>query len=547
MKAVMYIRVSTLEQDYQRQYNELSDLAIREGNEIVAVFEDKLSGKIAGESRKGFFEMKDYLGKNDIKQVYVWEISRVGRTLRDTVNIIYDFDEKEVNICSKKEGLNTISKDPTQQLLRNNLISLAEYELATIKARTISGTYNSVKNGGAGGGSIKQYGYKKENNKLLIDEEEAEVVRNIFALYLNKDYSVKQIADYLNEEGIKTRYKKLIEDGIITYKRPTDLLWTDGSVARLLHKKLFTGYRKYGQVELQDEAFRIIDDSTFEAVQIKMDKKRKAKANAQIYENVLRGLCKCGNCGATMVMEKSSNGLHNHYKCYNKFRKKDKSCDSAMINIDLLNNVVYQQVKNFEVASSDVKKRISELKKQVKLNTTTISRLKAELSGYSTEEERLVELFTKELINISIYEKRLNSLNKKIKEINTKVSEVEALNIELEDQIKALAGKKIVNLKDPAVFKSNVRELIESINITNLTDEGIANLNKDLKVLLDYMPDYHKRHKGRDKYYIVQIKMFDLTTVFQTLICNKENFGETIKVEKINPQDKNKHLSKIPQ
>ena len=542
MKAVMYIRVSTLEQDYDRQFNELIELAERENNQIVKRFEDKISGTIAGATRNGFNDMLDFVEHHQIKQVYVWEISRLGRSLRDTVNIIYDFDEKEVNITSKKENLHTLSKDPTQILLRNNLISLAEYELATIKARTMSGTYNSIKNGGAGSGSIKQYGYTKLAGKLVIDEEEAQVVKDIFNMYLHQDYSVKQIADILNEKGVQTRYKKLSEAGTITYKRATDLLWTDGSVARLLHKKLFTGFRKYGKVELQDESFRIIDDKSFEAVQIKMDKKRKAKANAQIYENVLRGLLKCDNCSASMVMEKSSNGLHNHYKCYNRFRKKDKSCTSAMINIDLLNNAVYNKVKDFEVASSDVEKRIAELSQKIELNNTSTGRLRKDLAGFSVEEERLVELFTKELINISIYEKKLTALKSDVDSTNNSIKELEALNIDLQEQINALKDKKIVNLKDPVVFKSNVAGLVEKIVVRNLSDDDIINLNDQISQQLDKMDDYIIRHNKREKIYYITINMFDHSTVYSRVVSNREVVSDIIKVGKINPKDKNKGI-----
>jgi hypothetical protein len=181
----------------------------------------------------------------------------------------------------------------------------------------MSGTANSIRNSGVGSGSIKQYGYKKENGKLVIDEDEAAEITKMVNLYLNKSYSLGDIANYLNKNDVKTRYEKLTKAGIISYQNAGKLQWTDGSVGRLFHKRLLTGYITYGKTAIQLENLRIIDKDTFEALQIKMEGKRKTLANAAKWENFLKGKLVCGYCGGAMIMHKGKSKITNHYKCFN--------------------------------------------------------------------------------------------------------------------------------------------------------------------------------------------------------------------------------------
>mgnify|MGYP004700964807 CR=1 FL=1 len=546
MKAVIYARVSTLEQDTERQLKELSALAKKDGYTIAhKPFEDKITGASKAKDRKGFDEMLQFIAANNITQIYCWELSRLGRSMIDIYQNIQELRTAGINVFIKKENINTAVNDANTQLQLNLLASLAEYERHGIKERTTSGTYNSVRNGGTGGGSIKQYGYKKQNGKLVIDEEEAGVILDICDKYLNKDWSVADIANYLNEVGIQTRYKKLIDAGTITYKVATDLLWTDGSVARLLHKKLLTGYRVYGPVELQDESLRIISIEMFDALQVKMDLKRKSKANSQKYEHILRGTLKCSHCGSSLVMSKSHNGLQNHYCCYRRFTLKDKSCDSAMINIDLLNNLVYQKTKDFVVTSADVQKRIDELISEIHKNSIKINQLNVEQTGLDRQELNLLDLYTMEKVKIANYEKKLKSLNDRSAEIKGTIAEIESANVSFNNQIKSLENKKIVDLTNPEIFKANARELIEKIEVKNISDSELIEIGEMLSDMQQEkvdLSDYERQHKGRDKNYYVTITMFDHNTRYEILVNNKQSYGDAIKVERINPQDKNKGI-----
>jgi len=529
MEAVIYRRVSTEDQNTDRQEYELNKYALGNDIKVLKTFTENITGMSKQQDRKSFDEMTTFIEANSVKLVLVHSISRLGRNLRNGLNIIQDFKDKEINIFFYNESIYTITSDPSKQLQLNVLSSVAEYERTTILNNTISGTYNSIRKGGVGSGSIKQFGYKKEAGKLLIDEAEAAAIKDICGKYLVEGWSVKAIADYMNELGIQTRYKKLIDAGTITYKRPSKLIWNDGTVARLLHKKLLTGFRVYGKVELQDEKLRIIEDSTFEAIQIKMNQKRKTQANAQKYEAILKGVVFCGHCGAALIMEKGANGLSNHYKCYNKFRIKEGCKNARMIDIDLLNNVVYKLTKDFKVDAKDILKKINDNTSKIDRNTNTINQIDKELKIENDSKSRLVDLYMSNRIDLKIYDSKLMESEGKTEELLKRKETIILNNNKLKTEIEIMNSKKTVDLQNPLIFKENIKNLVQGITVETMNKEDIKHHNN---IVAEYLGESEHVElpifSKRDIYYLVDIKMFDDITHYWYHVNNMKNDIEKI-------------------
>ena len=549
--AVIYGRVSTQDQDTDRQIYELEEYANKEGFTIVKSFVEKITGKKDARERQEFESMLAYIKENSISQIYSWELSRVGRSTIDINQNIKVFRDAGINIYIKKENINTEVNDANTQLQLNILASLAEYELETIKARTVSGTYNSIRKGGVGSGSIKQFGYKKDNGKLVIDESEAAVIREICDLYLNKNWGLGAIANHLNNNGVETRYKKLIDAGTINYKLASKLLWTDGSVGRLMHKRLLTGYRVYGKVELQDEALRIIDNETFDALQVRMEGKRKSQANAQKYENILKGTLVCGHCGGNMIMHKGKSALAHHYKCYNRFTVKTGCTDARMMDIDLLNNVVYELTKNFHVDSATVIAKIAENNVKIEQNQNTLNQIEKEIKIEETAKGRLVDLFMSGRIDTVIYDAKFAESTATVNTLVNRKETVLTNTDKLKTEIEVLNSKKVVDLSNPIIFKENIKTLVNKVEVTAL------DLNKPTTRpvrLVDYTISFNAENPTRlsdfvkpietgttavvtpdkrDIIFRVSIKMFDGTTQYVLHVnSRKNNIEKVITVEK---------------
>ena len=145
--------------------------------------------------------IKDALdGKIDM--ILTKSVSRFARNTVDSLLTIRKLKEKNVAVVFEKEGVNTL--DGTGEILITILSSLAQEESRNISENTRWGVVRRFENGKMIVNHNKFMGYtKNENGDLVIVQEEAEIVRLIFRLYL-EGYSAKKISQYLEENGIKT-------------------------------------------------------------------------------------------------------------------------------------------------------------------------------------------------------------------------------------------------------------------------------------------------------------------------------------------------------
>lgn len=176
MKVVLFARVSTNIQDYDRQINELTALAERNGWEIVASFAEKVSGAKKNTERTELLRMVEYVEVNHIHKVLVTELSRLGRDTLQVLEVIELFNSKGISLYIQNYHIETLTDDgkinPMSQFLITILAEVARMERKTIKERMDSGYQNFRANGGIVG---RKQGYRKSDEAMK--EEYAEEIR----------------------------------------------------------------------------------------------------------------------------------------------------------------------------------------------------------------------------------------------------------------------------------------------------------------------------------------------------------------------------------
>ena len=208
---IIYGRVSTPNQDYFSQIKALEEYCKINNYNIVRRFREQVSGAEKRKDRKEISELIEYVNENkNIKGVLVTELSRLGRNNADVLNILEELKELKIWVFSKKDNIKTLNDDGTpnhsSKLVLDILSSISEYERETIKFRSSQGLTQSVLNLNRWvGGSILPYGYMRENKQLVVNEDECEIIKLIFNLYL-EGKGTQKIANYLNKKGVKTRY-----------------------------------------------------------------------------------------------------------------------------------------------------------------------------------------------------------------------------------------------------------------------------------------------------------------------------------------------------
>lgn len=188
MKTVIFARVSTNVQEYDRQINELTVLAKLNGWSVEAVFAETISGAKSNKERTELLNMVSYVEGNHINKVLVTELSRLGRDTLQVLEVIQMLNEKGISLYIQNYNIETLTKDgkvnAMSQFLITILAEVARMERKTIRERVESGYKNYRANGGKVGRKI---GYKKAEE--TIREQYTEEIK-----LLKKGYSLRNIS-----------------------------------------------------------------------------------------------------------------------------------------------------------------------------------------------------------------------------------------------------------------------------------------------------------------------------------------------------------------
>ena len=167
MRVVIFARVSTAIQEYDRQVNELSALAVANGWSVEAIFTEKISGAKKNTERPELQSMVEFIETNHIDKVLVTELSRLGRNTLQVLEVIELLNSKGISLYIQNYGIETLTKEgevnPMSQFLITILAEVARMERKTIRERVASGYTNFITNGGKVG---RKVGYRKTEEQM---------------------------------------------------------------------------------------------------------------------------------------------------------------------------------------------------------------------------------------------------------------------------------------------------------------------------------------------------------------------------------------------
>jgi DNA invertase Pin-like site-specific DNA recombinase len=408
-------RVSTTKQvdhdeqnqaDIPMQRKACHEFAERMGwNIIREEQENGVSGyKVSAADRDKIQLIREHVeqGKFDILLVFMFD--RIGRKAEETPFVVEWFVKKGIRVWSVNEGEQRFESH-TDRLTNYIRFWQADGESQKTSIRTKTALGQMVKEGRFRGGT-PPYGYcleksgilnkrKHEVNKLVISEDEAEVVRMIFNLCVSAGYGRWRIATFLNDKGIKNRNKTN---------------WHEASVATILHNVMYKGVLRSGTTFSEPfEELQIIDPCTFDLAQRLMTERINEKKDERTVplntsgQSLLSGNVFCGHCGGRLVL--TTNGkvikLSNdetkrvkriRYICYNKTRHRCECNGQTGYTMHILDDaiiqVLHQIFDRMAVASDDMLIESIEDRRMTELRTE-IKRTKAENSKANTEYESL--------------------------------------------------------------------------------------------------------------------------------------------------------------
>lgn len=191
-RVVIYARVSTDSQDYDRQISDLREHAKKQGYVVVKEFSEKISGAKKVAERQQLSELLQFVEAHNIDKVLIYECSRLSRRIVDFLQVIEQLTEKGISLYILQNGLETLQTDgkpnPIAQLVLSIIAQFNSMERGLIRSRMESG-YNHYR---ATGGKVgRKTGYRKSQDDMR--EEYAEEIR-----LLKKGISLRNVCKITN-------------------------------------------------------------------------------------------------------------------------------------------------------------------------------------------------------------------------------------------------------------------------------------------------------------------------------------------------------------
>ncbi|MFD1606542.1 recombinase family protein [Oceanobacillus luteolus] len=347
----LYIRVST---NRQLEHGFSLDAQLEEGTKEAhrqfgqdILIESYVDGGISGKNTKdrpALNRMMKDVADGNIDAIITYKVSRLSRSLSDSLKIVEEIHREKVRFISIKEGE---YGTPHGNLQFNILASVAQYQREEIAENVQFGMSQRAREGKWNGGQL--LGYDTINKELVINKEEAETVKLIFDKYVNDGWGTKKISNYLNEIGKRTKKGKTFS--IV-------------SVSTILDNPAYKGYIRFNQVLNWERDRRkgknpdyilskgvhepIIDEETWnKAAQLR--KKRRTGTPRQYSGTFpLTSIAKCPECGSYMTSlygAKRKDGTKLRYYACGQYHNKGRSvCNPNLINADWLENTVFDKL-----------------------------------------------------------------------------------------------------------------------------------------------------------------------------------------------------------
>ncbi len=462
LKVCAYCRVSTeldgQDNSYETQKQYYEELIKKNSEwEFVKVYADKGSGK-STENRPSFIEMLNDCDDGKIDLIITKSISRFARNTLDTVKFVRELKEKDIYIKFEKENINTEKID--NEFLFNLMASFAQLERESLVANIRVGNQNKFKQG-TKKLSKAPYGYSKGiNGDIVINEVEAENVRLIYKLYIEGNTG-NQIADYLNERGIRSSKGK----DWCSLKITTNIIKNEFYIGTRIFQKYVKTDNQKSYTENKGELPKYVVENHHEAIITKEDfikaneilterrnqygAGRRSSYTVDVFSNKLS----CEICGKNLV-RKNNRSNKTYFGC--------KSCSDVKVSKDFLQKI-------FLTARQDFIKNYKSFKEENIINNINfeeLRRLEAKLEKIEQQKNILNRLKQDSVIDIAVYIEKNNKLETDIKSIELDISKCKNHN---RSRVNKSFDKYFSELpKELDIFDNNeFKGIIDSVLVIN--------------------------------------------------------------------------------
>ena len=478
LKCFIYTRVSTRMQvdgySLEAQERKLRKYAeSREMEVLEPIFKDEGKSGKSTKDRDDFNKMMNAIKAGaDVDYVLVFKLSRFGRNVADVLTAVQTMQDYGVELAVVEDGIDTGRS--AGKLMLTILAAVAEVERENILAQTMAGREQKAVEGKWNGG-FAPYGYKlitdedDKGGKLVIEEDEAKVIRLIYEMYTSMNIGLSGIAKYLNTHGYKkvtrqngtldrfsSAFVKLVLDnpvyaGKIAYgRRRSEKINDGGRDYHIVKQKEFQVYDGIHDAIVSEEMWNLAHEK----------RQKTGRRSNRLYGqhiNLLSGIMRCPICGGPLYgnvnrKKKKDGSLYKEYwfyackhrldidghKCT--YRKQWRQEDANKEVLQIVSKVLTEDMLLDKMDSwfgsvreeDDIRKKIEDLSVEIINTDKRIRHLEDEQDNLPIDDDR-------------IYVRKYSSLQRRIDAFYGQISDLDAEIENLEASITETGKYKLRN------------------------------------------------------------------------------------------------------
>lgn len=455
MKIALYARVSSEKQAQDKTINSqieaIKNYIHENGGEVdpdLIFCDDGVSG--ASLIRPSLEALRDSAFSGKMDKICILNPDRLARKYAHQLLLVEEFQKLNIEIIFINKA---ISQTPEDQMLLQIQGVISEYEREKITERCRRGKIHSAKNGNisALGGAPFGYVYVNKNQGqnayYKIHPVEAEIVRECYDLYCNKQLSIKAICRTFTEKGYVTRTGKNI--------------WACPVIWAMLHNPAYKGeaaFRKTIMVEREkitkmarDHALypklaksscrqrpkedritiavpKIIDSSLFErAAERLIENKRLSPRNNKKYEYLASGLIRCNKCDYAMygIAVTKLDTKRCYYRCSGQDSSRwpnGRLCAGSSVRTEVIDDLVWDATKRLinspEIIMKEYVNRITKKENKAISGEQVRNKKIQELKLAHREKERMLDLYQLGTVTLDEIQPRLEMIRTKVVRLN---------------------------------------------------------------------------------------------------------------------------------
>ncbi len=388
MRVASYTRIS-LDEEHQpfslpAQKERIEAYCKSQGNDWVWAkhYEDMCTGTIL--ERKGLQEMLKGARNSEFDCLLVFRVDRLSRNVRQLAQIVEELDKVGVSFRSITEPFDTATS--AGRMMMQMLAVFAEFEHATIVERTIVGMEKKAKLGGWNGGGIPfGYNYDIDKKQLIVNPDEAPIVKLGFELYVDKKMGSTQIAQELNKKGYRTRAGNK---------------WTSTTVIAIISRPIYAGKLKWGDIERIGQHQTLIETEKWIDAQKILEERRNScrirRANGSNY--YLSRIIFCGRCGHPMIgvsAKGRDKSKYQYYMCITRDKYSKNSCDQDIVSKDKIERIVFEQMKAIFNDGRSLNKILEKVNEQLQKSRPLYEKELSSVENEIKEKEALLDKYFK--------------------------------------------------------------------------------------------------------------------------------------------------------